>query len=213
MVLQDGALYLWDFEEQKISRIIFPWGNKNLINSMAIEPGHRLYLASEQEIFHLDLNKEKISRTRFKEGLIQAIEYLPRNKLLVIFSDQAKEKAGLKIVDFGQKRTTTVRPEGIQEIKVARCLQDGRLIIGGQGIRENQREKPALRTFLSLLIPEKNFYGLARINRQEYKINDLVALGSRILTCGQEPDGQASFRLWGSRFFVRTELSKLKIKV
>jgi hypothetical protein len=212
MILQDGALYLWDFEEQKISHIIFPWGKKNLINSMAIEPGHRLYLASEEEIFHLDLNKGKISRTRFKEGLIQAIEYLPRNKLLVIFSDQAKEKAGLKIVDFEQRRTATVRPEGIQEIKAARCLQDGRLIIGGQEIRENQGEKPGLRTFLSLLIPEKNFYGLARINRQEYKINDLVAFGPRILTCGQEPDGQASFRIWGSRFFVRTELSKLKIK-
>ena len=115
-------------------------------------------------------------------------------------------------MDLEQKRTATVRPEGIQKIKAARCLQDGRLIIGGQEIRENQGEKPALRTFLSLLIPEKNFYGLARINRQDYKINDLVAFGPRILTCGQEPDGQASFRIWGSRFFVRTELSKLKIK-
>jgi|GEM_PF-5912717 len=85
MALQDGGLYLWHFEEQKVSRIIFPWKQNHLINLIAIEPGHRLYLASEQEIFHLDLNKERISRTLFKEVLIQDIEYFPRNKLLVIF--------------------------------------------------------------------------------------------------------------------------------
>jgi len=118
----------------------------------------------------------------------------------------------LKIVDFEQKRTTTLWPPGNKEIKAARCLQDGRLIIGGQEIKEDQGEKPAVRTFLSLLIPEKNFYGLARINRQEYKIKDLIVFGPRIFTCGQEPDGQASLRIWGSQFFVRNELSKLKIR-
>mgnify|MGYP000308095773 CR=1 FL=1 len=212
MVLQDGELYLWNFEEQNISRILFPWKQNPLIHWVAIEPGYRLYLASEQEIFHLDLNKEKISRTLFKKELIQDIEYLPRNKLLVIFSDQDKEEAGLKIVDFEHKRIATIWIPGIQGIKAARCLQDGRLIIGGQEIKEDQGEKPAVRTFLSLLIPEKNFYGLARINRQEYKIKDLIVFGPRIFTCGQEPDGQASLRIWGSQFFVRNELSKLKIR-
>jgi hypothetical protein len=37
-------------------------------------------------------------------------------------------------------------------------------------------------------------------------------MGPKIVTCGREPDGGPAIRIWGSEFFVRTELSKLFIK-
>jgi hypothetical protein len=37
-------------------------------------------------------------------------------------------------------------------------------------------------------------------------------MGPKIITCGTESDGAASLRIWGSEYFVRTELSKLFIK-
>jgi len=40
---------------------------------------------------------------------------------------------------------------------------------------------------------------------------DCLTMGPKIITCGANSDGTPSLRIWGSEFFVRTELSKLFI--
>jgi hypothetical protein len=41
---------------------------------------------------------------------------------------------------------------------------------------------------------------------------DCLTMGPRIITCGLDDGAKPSIRIWGSEFFVRTELSKLFIK-
>jgi hypothetical protein len=41
---------------------------------------------------------------------------------------------------------------------------------------------------------------------------DSLTMGPKIITCGLDDGGTSSVRIWGSEFFVRTELGKLFIK-
>lgn len=212
MVLQNGELWFWNLEEKKIFRLVKALKLPNLINSMALEPGNRLYLANQREVLRFDLNERKMTRFSLTRELVHGIKYLPQKRIAAIVSNRERDKWGIKIVDFQARQVFTLWLPEIKTVSAMECVRDGRLLLSGQEVRTNQLGQSATLPCFLLLFPEKNFYGLARINRQEYRINDILALGPKILTCGYEPNGRASFRLWGSQFFVRTELSKMKIR-
>jgi len=41
---------------------------------------------------------------------------------------------------------------------------------------------------------------------------DCLTMSPKIVTCGEEEPGRSAVRIWGSEFYVRTELGKLLIK-
>jgi hypothetical protein len=86
---------------------------------------------------------------------------------------------------------------------------DGRIIAGGSlpPGRPEGREKS-----LFIFSPPTNNCSVLAMSGHGKETKDCLAMGPKIITAGIDTDGRASVRIWGSAFFVRTELGKLFIK-
>jgi hypothetical protein len=86
---------------------------------------------------------------------------------------------------------------------------DGRIIIG---LEPAQATRPAARSSLVIIAPNDSGCSSTSLSGHAGGTRDCLAMGPKIVTCGIENDGRSAFRVWGSEFYVRTEISKLRIK-
>jgi len=204
-VEKNGLIRLWNFEEKKLESLNLEVGP---INSLASAPGRRAYLSAGTEIIGLDWEKGVIIRMCLVDEMPQSIYTVSKDRIIIVVSKNNNTEWGLIFINFNRGLRTTLWLPGAKRIKTLVPLLDGRVVIIFEPISRSFDEGPAL----FVLNPEGNYFSLARVNRRPVEVNDLLILGPRIITCGRESDGPASFRLWGSEFFVQAERSKLKIK-
>jgi hypothetical protein len=86
---------------------------------------------------------------------------------------------------------------------------DGRIIAATS---ERAQGSPEPAKNLIVLSPREKDCHLLSLSGHSAGTRDCLTMGPKIITCGTESDGAASLRIWGSEYFVRTELSKLFIK-
>ncbi len=202
---KNGLIRLWNFEEKKQERLNLEVGP---INSLASAPGRNVYLSTATDIICLNWEKGVINRMRLAGETPKSIYTVSKDKIIAVVSRKNDTEWGLRFINFDRGVGTTLWLPGTKRIKTLAPLLDGRVVIICQQDSKSFNEGPTL----FVLNPEGDYFSLARVNRRPIEINDLLILGPRILTCGLESNGQGSFRLWGSEFFVRAERSKLKIK-
>jgi hypothetical protein len=205
---QDGTIRVMDFLEKRV--LVFP-GRLPLIRALGVDQGGRIYGGGEAgQLRQWDLKRKTVRDIGSSAGPIRFIRRYPSGKILAV-EDGASEArpALLRIFDPVHHTIKTIpAPSGLT-VKGISVYLDGRIIAGGSlpPGRPEGREK----SLFIFSLPTNDCSVLAMSGHGK-ETKDCLAMGPKIITAGIDTDGRSSVRIWGSAFFVRTELGKLFIK-
>jgi hypothetical protein len=205
---QDGTIRVWDFLEKRVA--IFPSRLPHL-TALAVDQRGCIYGGGETgEWRQWDLKKKKSRDIAGPTGAIRFIRRYPSGKILAV--EEGGQGAGpalLRILDPNRITIKTITAPSGLTVKGISVYLDGR-IIAGCSLPPGLSKIPEK----SLLIfsPGENDCSVLALSGHGRETKDCLAIGPKIVTAGCDPDERSSVRIWGSAFFVRTELGKLFIK-
>ncbi len=201
----DGSVKLWNLEEKRITTLRL--GNDPL-TSVAADPMARICFVSANRAGLVDSQERILLLTDpFAEELLLA-QFLSRGEIVAAVRKKENNLWGIRILNFHLKTTRLFLFRGVEAIRKMIVGRDGRIIFIGQ--EKNPDSSPGC--FLYILTPENDGFSLTRINKNPSDLRDVILLGPKLLTCGLGPGDEPCFQVWGSKFFVQAELSKLRIK-
>jgi len=205
---QDGTIRVWDSLEKRV--VVFA-GQLSSVTALAVDQIGRIYGGDETgTLRQWDLERRMARDFVNSAGTVRFLRYYPLRKLLVVEDGRDSGRSSrLRIIDFAG---LTVRSISVPPGKVVNGLNvyhDGRIIAATSEARGERRcrEKNLL-----VISPGDNDCSILTLSGHAMGTKDCLTMGPKIITCGTDSGGTSSLRIWGSEFFVRTELSKLFIK-
>lgn len=203
----DGLIRVWDFLEK---RILVLSCDLQPVTALAADPRGLFYAAAAQSLWQWNLDKKKLRRTDELEGPIRLIRPYPQGRILAVEDGGGESSASsLRIIDFERKDIRMIPSALARRIRGLAVTSDGRIIAGLCSLQERKDDQPGT---LVIFTPQEEACLVASLSGHGSETSDCLAMGPRIITSGLEADSSASIRVWGSEFFVRTELGKLRIK-
>jgi hypothetical protein len=204
----DGTIRVWDFLEKKI------WAfnaGRAALSSLAVDQSGRVWAGSEDgALARWDLETRKAMRV---EGMAAAVRFTrsyPGGKILAVEQGAAPARSPvLRIINFAAGTMATIPTEFSGPLSGINVYFDGR-IIAALGAPE-AGGGPA-RGSLAVISPREDGCSITALRGHGRDTKDCLTMGPKIVTCGEEEPGRSSVRIWGSEFYVRTELGKLLIK-
>jgi len=204
----DGTIRVWDSLEKNV--LAFAGGLASL-TSLAVDQAGRIYGGGPQgKLRQWDIASGTVRDFSGLSGGIRFLRYYPFGKVLAAEDGQAGSRpARLEIIDYpGLTVRSIALPEG-KAVNGVNVYHDGR-IIAATAEKAMAPQGPVKNLFV-LSPGEKDCHFLS-LTGHSGGTKDCLTMGPKIITCGTDSAGAASLRIWGSEFFVRTELSKLFIK-
>ena len=204
----DGRIRVWDFLEGRVWS--FPSGCGAVSALAADQTGKIVASSGSGSLRRWDLKTRKLEIIDTEEGAVRFIRPYPRGRILAAGeAGGADDRDALRIFDFeaGEVRTTPM-PTGRRATGV-NVYFDGRVVVS---FGESDRAATGVVGTLFVISPGPEGCSYLSVGGHARGTDDCLALGPKIVTCGREHDGAAAVRVWGSEFYVRTELGKLFIK-
>jgi hypothetical protein len=204
---RDGWLRVWDCLEKKV----WSWDSGiRTIDALAVDQRGRVYAAEESgDIKQWDLDNLGVRTIQGMGAHVRFIRPYPYGKILTIEEPNKGNAVRLRLFDLENRTSRTAplppgrTPSGIN------VYYDGRVITSFFG-QDTGSASPSGN--LLIITPREDVCSYLGLSGHAGGTEDCLAMGPKIVTCGREPDGGPAIRIWGSEFFVRTELSKLFIK-
>jgi hypothetical protein len=157
-----------------------------------------------------DLETRKVIRVEGMAAAVRFIRTYPGGKILA--AGQGSAPAHLPVlwtIDFAAGTITTIPTAFPGPLSGINVYFDGR-VIAALGAPEGRRG-PAPGS-LVVISPREDGCAFTALSGHGRSTKDCLTMGPKIVTCGEEAPGRSSVRIWGSEFYVRTELGKLLIK-
>ena len=204
---EDGLIRVWDFLER---RILVLDCDIQPVRALTVDPRGLIYAAAGKSLGQWDLDKKKLRRTSELEGSTRLIRPYPQGQILAVEDGGGQSSvSSLKIIDFERESIRIIPTPLASRIRGLTVSSDGRIIAGLSSL---QARKESQSGTLVIFTPQEEACLAASLSGHGSETSDCLAMGPKIITSGLEADGSASIRVWGSEFFVRTELGKLRIK-
>jgi WD40 repeat protein len=205
---EDGLIRVWDFFDKKIFAFA---SHLPQISSLAVDQSGRIYAGGENGgLRQWDLETKKTKRAEGLENTVRFIRLYPYGKILAVEEPGIKSSSPiLKIMDFKNNIIRTIEAPSGKRMSGVNVYYDGRIIAGfcDPEKKDGRQEKN-----LIIISPKEEACTFVALTGHGRGTADCMAMGPKIITCGLETDGLPTIRLWGSEFYVKTELSKLFIK-
>jgi WD40 repeat protein len=205
---QDGTIRVWNFLERRV--LAFPAGLTPLC-ALAVDLSGRVYGGGEKgEWRQWDLEKKIRGDIAGPSGPIRLIHRYPPGKILAV--EDGGAEAGSSLVRIFDPASLSLKtfpvPSGLTVNGISVYL-DGRIIAGCSlpPSRQEARDKNLL-----VISPRAQDFSVLALSGHSGETKDCLAMGPKVITAGTDAGGRSSVRIWGSAFFVRTELGKLFIK-
>jgi hypothetical protein len=208
---EDGTVCIWDLAEKR-SRLIRA-GRQSIVAAAADQRGRFCAGTSDGCFLRLDPNSGRTEILEFPGRTVALIKPYLRDKVLLVTRPRqgaaGEPDSLIHILDLENRTSSIISlPEGgcISSVNV---YFDGRLIAG-----LSQPRKPAGFPGPNLLIieVEQETFTASGLAGQARGVKDCLTMGPRIISCGREEGGQSTLRMWGTEFYVQTELSKLAVR-
>ncbi|MGB7294251.1 MAG: hypothetical protein WBC70_01555 [Candidatus Aminicenantales bacterium] len=204
----DGTVRVWDFLEKKI--LAFS-GRINSLSALAVDQRGHIYGGTENgQLRQWDLERALARDISGLAGPIRFIHRYPSGKILAVEEGASEARPSrLHIFDPAGSIIRTIHAPSGLKVNGVDVYLDGRIIAGGSLSPDGCRARGKN---LCIFSPGENECSMQSLSGHGRETTDCLAVGPKLLTSGVEADGRPSVRVWGSEFFVRTELGKLFIK-
>ncbi len=205
---RDGTIRVWDFLEKRV--LAFVAGLSSL-TALAVDQTGRIYGGDETgRLRQWDLERNTVTDVSGSGGAVHFLRYYTLGKLLAVENGKAGAgPARLRILDFTglAARSISVPPDTV--VNGVNVYHDGRVVVATQ---DAGREGSGRKNNLLVFSPAEPGCPMLALSGHSLGTKDCLTMGPKIITCGTDSGGASSVRIWGTEFFVRTELSKLFIK-
>jgi hypothetical protein len=176
-----------------------------------VDQSGKIYAGGENgNLRQWDLDERKTKRV---EGLKNSVRFLrpyPHGKILAVEEGGLKNSPSfLKIIDFAKNAIRTIQAPLGKKMSGVNVYYDGRIMAG---FCDPERQEGLQEKNLIILSPKEDTCTFVALTGHPGGTADCLAMGPRIITCGTESASFSSIRVWGSEFYVKTELGKLLIK-
>ena len=200
---RDGAIRVWDFLEKQV--LAFEGGLASP-TALAVDQAGRIYAGDRSgRLRRWDLERKTVADISGSGGASHFLRYYPLGKLLAVEGGLGDGgPARLRILDFASLTSRSISAPAGAVVSGVNVYHDGRVIAG---TRNSGRGKNLL-----VFSPAEPGCPVLALSGHDGGTKDCLTMGPKIITCGEDSAGRPSIRVWGSDFFVRTELSKLFIK-
>jgi HEAT repeat protein len=203
-----GRIHVLDFLEKKIFVLA---GSGRTVTSLAVDRRGRICAGDESGGLGLwDLEARRVCRIEAMAGPVGFLRAYPFGKILAVEGSSVQSSVPLfRIIDMENSSLKTIPFSSALSLSGINVYYDGRIIIG----LKPAREAPVpFGSSLIILSPQDGGCSSTSLSGHSRGTRDCLAMGPKIITCGGENDGRSAFRVWGSEFYVRTEIGKLRIK-
>ena len=200
---RDGTVRVWDFLEKRV--LAFDGGLTSL-SALAVDQAGRVYAGDRSGgLWRWDLERRTATDISGAAGAYRFLRSYPLGKLLTVEGEGPEGwPARMRILDFASLTSRAIPvPEGAV-VSGINVYHDGRIIAATRGTDRGRN--------LLVFSPAEPGCPVLALSGHDRGTEDCLTMGPKIITCGADLDGRPSVRIWGSDFFVRTELSKLFIK-
>jgi uridine kinase len=210
----DGSLRIWDFQDRKITLCR---NHDRPLTALTTDYFGRIYAGSEDgTVLICDLERRSGQRLSGPYGTICHLKACRRERLLVVSEKKRPDSkkhddptAGIGLIDTqnGSSEWITAPIKG--SIKTVSTAVDGRIIAG---IDRAGRDAEAGGSSLLILDPGLNGWESTNLSGHSEATMGCLLMGPRIITCGRDENRRHSFRLWGTKFYVRRMADKLSLQ-
>jgi hypothetical protein len=205
---RDGTIRTWDSLEKRVLAFA---GQIPTLTALAVDQAGRIYGADAAgRLRQWDLEKRTTRDYSGPSGAVRFLRYYPLGKLLAVESERSDApSARLRIIDFASLTVRSISLPPDKSVNGITVYHDGRIIAAASGPSEEPRGR---RGNLLIVSPADGGCSTLPLSGHTMGTDDCLTMGPKIITCGLDDEANSSLRIWGSEFFVRTELSKLFIK-
>jgi HEAT repeat protein len=209
---EDGSIRIWDFMNKSIMHLE---AHDKSILSLAVDYSGRLYSGSSDGCLRQwNLEKKLVNVIESPARRIPLIKLYPQEKILTLTENDRRAEGPrpfpekIKIMDF-EKNTSRILETSFDKKISSICVYlDGRIIAGLA--RSNVKERSKERNLI-ILTPGRDSWEYNFLSGHGLETKDCLTMGPKIITAGVESSGEHAIRIWGTEFYVRTELGKLLI--
>jgi hypothetical protein len=204
---RDGTIRVFDSLEKRV--LAFAAGISSPA-ALAVDQAGRIYGGDRTgKIRQWDLEKRTVRDYPGSTAAIRFLRYYPLGKLVSVENGPAGDRSDrLRIFDFAARVVRSMPLPIGGTVNGINVYHDGRIIAATSGAEE---ESSSRRKSLLVLSPGDTGCSILPLSGHGGGTKDCLTMGPKIVTCGPDTAGTPSVRVWGSEFFVRTELSKLFI--
>lgn len=199
---RDGSVYIWALTDRSLQKIK---AHSGPVLSLAADHWDRIYsLGGDHFLKQWDLKQGIVSAAAFPDEKILRIFPYTGDKIMA-----PSDHSAIHILDFKDGEKTSVFFPFVKSLSGCDPNGDGRFVTIINDIGKNKSARPP--SFPALFSPSRNGFSFQILDGHSQRTHDCLAMGPKLITCGQESSLEHSIRIWGTDHHVRVALSKLEI--
>ena len=211
---EEGSIRIWDFPGKTVQVLE---GHRQEVMTLAADYFGFIYSASaDRSLKQWDVEMRVVNTVRDFDGKISYLKPYINGEILALTetdirnNDEKKIKSYMiRILDFKNRQTRLLQLPFSETITGVNVYFDGRIIISlaPSGSKKDKDSKT-----LAIISPGENQWGYKILEAHYIKTNDCLTMGPKMITCGEDAKRQHTIRLWGTEYFVKTELGRLSLQ-
>jgi WD40 repeat protein len=205
---KNGFILVWDMENSEILKFK---AHSSPVRSLAVNYSGNIYSwGMDQKLKHWNLQTGKVQEIETKKDTLSYLNIYSQTQVMTLSEKTAKKdkthnierKQRLEIIDFDNQSSRmfsipfTINPMSIN------VYFDGRMISALSYRKKNPYN-------IAVLSPYTEKVEVQFLKGHEKEARDCLCMGPKIISCGKESSHDHTVRIWGTEFYVRTQISKL----
>ncbi|MFW6123675.1 MAG: hypothetical protein ACOC5G_00475 [Acidobacteriota bacterium] len=205
---ENGSIRVWNMENNEFLKFN---AHSSPVAALAVNYSENIYSwGMDQRLKCWNLNTSCVQEIQTDKETISYLKIYPRNRVMALseikeISDEIKNtrcKQKIKITDFHNRISQVfflpfhLNPPSIN------VYFDGRMISA-----LSHKNKTLYN--LGVLSPQTETCEVQFLKGHEQEARDCLCMGPKIISCGKESENDHTICIWGTEFYVRTQLSKL----
>jgi len=205
---KDGFILIWNMENNELIKIK---AHSSPVTALAVDCFGNIYSwGSDQRLKHWNLKKGWVQEVNTKNEIISYLKIYPQGKIMalsekILINNKTKKsryKQKIKIIDLPDKSSYVFSlPFRVNSASI-NVYYDGRIISGLSAENKTKHN-------LVVLTPGIKTCKYKFLEGHAQETRDCLCMGPKIISCGKEKENIHTVRIWGTEFYVRTQVSKL----
>ncbi len=205
---KDGFILIWNMENNEFIKIK---SHSSPVTALAVDYFGNIYSGgSDQRLKYWNLKKGCVQEVNTKNEMISYLKIYPKGKIMalsekILINNKTKisrYKQTIRIIDLPDKSSYVFSlPFRVNSASI-NVYYDGRII---SGLSAENKTKDNL----TVLTPGIKICKYKFLEGHDQETRDCLCMGPKIISCGKEKENIHTVRIWGTEFYVRTQVSKL----
>ena len=209
----DGKIKVWDLKNKNI----MTWqGHRQPVISLASDYQGRIYSSGlDGAIKQWDMDREQVNIVSGGKGYACHLRLYARDQVLAVLCavEKGKEKVGhhphnIGILNFKTGEYQMIETSLGRQLSSINVYYDGRIIAS---LLRSPQESENEKSNVIIIDPRQDRGNFKMLDGHTGITKDSLVAGPRIITCGSERMQNHTFKVWGTEFYVKMELSKLAL--